>query len=65
MAKETMTPSDLSFYRLYFVNLLKGTGTICATFNEAKQQYPRTAEIAEKLTGTQLKHLIDQIEAIL
>lgn len=65
MKKETMTPSDVAFHRLYFVNLLTGTGAKCKDFHEARYMYPSTAAIAEKLTGTELKHLTDQIESIL
>lgn len=63
MAKETMTPSDVVFNRLYFVNLF--TGDIkCNDFMAAQHHYPRLAAIAEKLTGKELQLLIDKIEAM-
>jgi len=56
------TPSDLAWLRLYFVNLVSGYKF--DTFHHAVIVGNRSAQIAEKMTGAELKYLIEHIEAL-
>lgn len=62
MPKETMTPSDVAFLKLYFVNLISGHKF--NTFFQAEVTGNKAAKIASKLTGSELNYLINKIEAI-
>ena len=57
-----MTPSDVAFNKLYFVNLVSGHKF--ESFYHAKILQNRAALIADKLTGKELDYLIKQIEAL-
>lgn len=58
-----MTPSDLAFNRLCFVNLVSGFKF--DTFYQAEVTHNRAAQIAKKLTGKELEYLISKIENLL
>ena len=60
--KDYTTPSDVAFLRLYFVNLVSGYKF--NTFHHAVITGNRSAQIAEKMTGAELKYLIEHIEAL-
>ena len=60
--KETNSPDQRAFYKLYLVNLLNAP-IVCHDFITAVRTYPRLAAIAEKLTDKELGYLIDKIES--
>jgi len=58
-------PYESAFNKLYFVNLFLSKGSKKTGFTDAKKAYPIMGAIAEKLTETELKVLIRNIENLL
>lgn len=62
MPKTQMTPSDTVFYKLYLVNLLHTGEGKFETLNHAEILGNKVALICKKLTGEEVKQLVDRIE---